>query len=188
MKILFMAQLNVAVNENRKAGVRRMIKHNLKIDMTPLVDLGFLLIAFFVITTELSKPTVADLYMPKDGKPMLLGNSNALTVLLGKNNTVFYYHGDWQEAIKNGQIFQTNFSYSKGLGEVIRKQQQWLDINKTNSEGRNGLMLLIKADNEANYENLLKALDEITINQVNKYAIIKLTVAEKKFLKEKNQE
>ena len=106
MKILFMAQLNVAVNENRKAGIRRMIKHNLKIDMTPLVDLGFLLIAFFVITTELSKPTVADLYMPTDGKPMLFCNSNALTVLLGKNNTVFYYHWDWQEAIKNGQIFQ----------------------------------------------------------------------------------
>ena len=88
MKTLFMAQLNVAINKNRKAGMRRMTKHNLKIDMTPMVDLGFLLIAFFVITTELSKPTVADLYIPKGDKPMPLANSKALTVLLGKNNTV----------------------------------------------------------------------------------------------------
>ena len=90
--------------------------------MTPMVDLGFLLIAFFVITTELSKPTVTDLYMPKDGNPTPLGNSNALTVLLGKNNTVFFYHGDWEEATKKDQIYQTNFSYSKGLGDVIRKK------------------------------------------------------------------
>jgi biopolymer transport protein ExbD len=185
-KTLLMGQLNAAINENRKAGVRRMTKHNLKIDMTPMVDLGFLLIAFFVITTEMSKPTVADLYMPKDGKPILLGNSNALTVLLGKNNTVFYYHGDWEYAKKGGQIFQTNFSYNKGLGEIIRNKQQWLDINRTNKEGRNGLMLLIKAANEANYENVLKALDEIAINQVKKYAIVKLTSAESDFLKDKS--
>jgi biopolymer transport protein ExbD len=57
-----------------------------------------------------------------------------------------------------------------------------------NKEGRNGLMLLIKADNEASYENLVKILDDITINQVKKYAIIKLTQAEKDYLKEKNQE
>jgi biopolymer transport protein ExbD len=186
MKTLFMVQLNVAVNKKRKAGVRRMTKHNLKMDMTPMVDLGFLLIAFFVITTELSKPTVADLYMPKDGKPMPLGNSNALTVLLGKNNTVFYYEGDEKEAIKNPQIFQTNFYYGKGLGEIIRKKQQWLDINRTNKEGRDGLMLLIKAANEANYENVLKVLDEIAINQVKKYAIIKLTQEERDFLKDKS--
>ena len=48
-------------------------------------------------------------------------------------------------------------------------------------------MLLIKASNEANYENVLKALDEIAINQVKKYAIIKLTQSERDFLKEKNQ-
>src|SRR5258705_4138035 len=148
-----MAPINVWVNKNRKVGVRRMSRHSLKLDMTPMVDLGFLLIAFFVITIELSKPAVADLYMPKDGIPILLANSNALTVLLGKNNNVFYYHGDWEEAMKSGQIFQTHISYNKGLGEVMRKKQQWLDINKGKDEGRDGLMLLIKAGNEANYEN-----------------------------------
>ena len=188
-----MAQLNVPVNDpstslSGKAGVRRMTKHNLKIDMTPMVDLGFLLIAFFVVTTELSRPTIVDLYMSKDGPPTDLGTSNALTVLLGKNNSIFYYGGDWEVAIKAKQIFQTNFSYAKGLGEIIRKKQGWLDINMANKEGRDGLMLLIKAGNDANYENVLKVLDEITINQVKKYAIIKLTKAERDFLKDKNHE
>jgi len=59
-----------------------MIKHNKRIDMTPMVDPGFLLISFFVITTELSRPRAMDLFMPKDGRPMLPGESNALTDLL----------------------------------------------------------------------------------------------------------
>lgn len=185
-----MAQLNVALNDpsaslRSKAGVRRMTKHSLRIDMTPMVDLGFLLIAFFVITTELTKPTVADLYMPKDDKPMSLGKSNALTVLLGKNNAVFYYEGEWQEAIKTGEVFQTNFSYNKGIGDVIREKQQWLDINRVKGEGRNGLMLLVKAGNETIYDDLLKTLDEVAINQIKKYTIIKLTPEEEKFLKGK---
>jgi biopolymer transport protein ExbD len=156
--------------------------------MTPMVDLGFLLITFFVITTALSKPTVMDLYMPKGGDSTGLGQSNALTVLLGRNNTVYYYHSDWEEAIKAGLVFETNFSYDKGLGEVIREKQHLLDVNNVKGEGRNGLMLLIKADKEAHYENVVKALDEARINEVKKYAVIKLSQPEINFLKGKEQE
>jgi biopolymer transport protein ExbD len=126
MKTLLMGQLNVTVNNpstllRGRAGVRRMVKHNPKTDMTPMVDLGFLLITFFVITAELSKPTMADLYMPKDGPPIPVANSKTLNVLLGRNNAVFYYQGNWGEAIKTKQILETNFSYIKGIGEVIVK-------------------------------------------------------------------
>jgi biopolymer transport protein ExbD len=95
----------------------------------------------------------------------------------------FFITRHWEEAVKAGQIFQTNFSYSNGIGEVIRKKQQWLDINRGNDEARNGLMLLIKADDNTSYENLLKVMDEIAINQVKKYAILKLTQEENDYLK-----
>src|SRR5687768_12504833 len=75
-----------------RRGVARMKKHSLKTDMTPMVDLGFLLIAFFIMTTELNKPVVTRLNMPHDGPSIPLAMSNALTVLLGDNNTVYYYH------------------------------------------------------------------------------------------------
>src|SRR5258705_5497897 len=112
--------LETGIDHRRRPGVRRMKKHSLRTDMTPMVDLGFLLITFFVFTAELSKPSVVKLNMPIDGPPVLLANSNALTFLLDGNNVVYYYHGDWKEASATGQVFKTNFSVMDGLGKVIR--------------------------------------------------------------------
>ncbi len=174
--------------KRQKPGVRRMLRHSLKVDMTPMVDLGFLLITFFVITTELSKPTMMNLYMPKDGPPMPLGESNALSFLLGKNNMVYYYNGDWKDAKKKNEIFKTTYSGIDGIRKVINEKQRRLDagINK-NKEGRDGLMLLIKPGKEASYKNVVAVLDEVTINIVKKYAVVKLSGEEAGFLKSKEE-
>ncbi len=185
-----MAQLNSTGNESpvnprKRRGVIRMVKHNLRVDMTPMVDLGFLLITFFVITTELAKPTAMNLYMPKDGGPPTeLGASNALTVLLDKDK-MYYYNGDWKDAIKTGGIIETNFSGTADLRKVIGEKQLLLDVTQKNKEGRDGLMLLIKPGNEVSYKNVVDVLDETTISMVKKYAIVKQSVDEKAWLKEK---
>ena len=92
-----MATINSSINEHRKAGVRRAAKHSLRTDMTPMVDLGFLLITFFVITAEMSKPTTTKLNMPKEGDDMPVGESYSLTILLSENNAVYYYEGNWND-------------------------------------------------------------------------------------------
>lgn len=173
--------IDTAMNERRRAGVRRSKKQNPKTDMTPMVDLGFLLITFFVITTELNRPATLALGMPKDGPPIRLGNANALTFLLEKDNTIHYYHGEWDEASKNNQIFQTNFSAKTVLRKLIREKQQRLDsVNK--KEGRSGLMILIKPGKEATYRNVIDMLDEALISDVKKYAVLKQTDMEVQYL------
>ncbi|MEI9909493.1 MAG: biopolymer transporter ExbD [Bacteroidota bacterium] len=166
-----MTEINIPTYNRRRVGVARAKRHSLKTDMTPMVDLGFLLITFFVMTVQLSKPSVVDLNMTKDGFPVLLGNSNALTILLDKNDRVYYYEGDWKDASRNEKIFQTNFSANSGLRKVIQEKQQWLDSHDQ-KEGRKGLMLLIKAGNGSSYENLINSLDEALINVVEKYAVL----------------
>lgn len=184
-----MAQLNSTANESpvtprKRRGVIGMIKHNLRVDMTPMVDLGFLLITFFVITTELAKPTAMNLYMPKDGPPTELGASNALSVLLDKDK-IYYYNGDWNEAIKTGGIIETNLSGTADLRKIISEKQQLLDVTQKNKEGRSGLMLLIKPGNDVSYKTVVDVLDETTISMVKKYAIVKQSPDEKTWLKEK---
>lgn len=172
-------------NSRKRASETRIIKHSLKIDMTPMVDLGFLLISFFVITAELSKPTVMDLVMPKDGPPLPLKESGALTLLLGKGNVVFYYEGMWEEAIKKEKIFPVHLAGANSLRELINQKQKRLEKITNNKEGRNRLMLLIKPGNEATYKLIIDVLDETSINLVTKYALIKQSNEEMVWLKNK---
>ncbi len=171
-----------AANNLHKAGVRRMIKHTLRIDMTPMVDLGFLLISFFVITTEMSKPTAMNLYMPKDGPPSPIANSNALTIIPAADNTLYYYFGNWEEAEKTSSVHKTNYAGNNSIRDIIIARQQQLDADVKSKEKRDGLMLLIKPTSEASYKNMVDVLDEATINMVKRYAVLKLSAEEMKWV------
>lgn len=166
--------------QRHRAGVRRPVKHQLRIDMTPMVDLGFLLISFFVITTELSKPTVMPLAMPKDGGEADLGESYAFTVLLDSQENAWYYHGNWPAAVAKKAVYPVNGT--KELRQKIQERQQWLDIHP-GKEGRAGLMVLVKSSPDASYKQVVDVLDEMAINQVKKYAVIKPTLSELEWMK-----
>lgn len=178
-----MEAINIEVIDRRRAGVGRPKKHHPKMDMTPMVDLGFLLISFFIMTTELSKPVVAPLTMPREGPPIKLGNSNALTVLLPGDDSVYYYHGNWKEAVAEKGIVKTSLYSGDGLRKVIIEKKQWLDMNEK-KEGRHGLMMLIKSTGETSYKNVIDVLDETMINDVRKYALVKIEAEEAAWIKE----
>lgn len=169
---------NPAGASRKRDGVRRPVKLNCKIDMTPMVDLGFLLISFFVITTELTKPTAMNLYMPADGTDTQLGESNALTIIPASDNKLYYYFGKWEDALAGAAIFTTGYAGDNSIREVIINKQRALDKDPRSKEKRDGLMLLIKPTGGATYKNVVDVLDETAINQVKKYAVIKITDAE----------
>jgi len=154
-----------------------------------MVDLGFLLITFFVFTTTMSTPRATDLFMPKDSKdPSRLPKSLALTMLLDDNNKIYYYHGDFIDALKANEIFETNYSTYAGMGEVIRKKQKDLEESKKFADGKNGLMLIIKPTSESVYKNVVDAMDEAIINGVKKYAIVEPGKDELNFLNNKSRQ
>ncbi len=172
---------NTAVR--RRPGVRSQKKRILRIDMTPMVDLGFLLIAFFVMTTQLGEPRSMRLNMPTDGPPMGLGLSNALTIILNGENQVCYYPGEWTQATAENTVRRTNLSMTNGIGKIIREKQEQLDRLSTSKEGRDGLMLLIKAGPGADYRSIIDAIDETLINSVKKYVLLKAEPEELDYLK-----
>lgn len=166
----------------RSRAAARVKKHSVKTDMTPMVDLGFLLIAFFVMTTEMSRPSVTHLNMPKEGgEPSTLGESNAVTFLISSHQ-VYYYLGDWSKAKAAGQVKKTSFSVKDGIGSIIRQRQAWLATQPATREGRDGMMFIIKPGPDANYRQVIDALDETQINGVKKYILLKPEKEEVAFL------
>ena len=178
-----MTEINIADPSCPKAGVGRIKKANLKIDMTPMVDLGFLLIAFFIFTTEISKPAITSLYMPKDGDSTKVAESKSLTILLSNSDHVFYYNGDMNQAIKNNQVFLTSYDEMNGLGNIIRQSQNELNKRKIDKKD---LVVLIKPGRECSYKNVINALDEMLINGVSRYVITDLENEEISFLERPN--
>lgn len=173
-----MAEINTAASGRNRGDMRRKI-HSTRVDMTPMVDLGFLLITFFMLTTTLAKPKSMDLVMPRsDGDSMRIKDSKALTIMLGRNNQIAYYEGMGNDPLQPPQVKYTGFASRNGIGDVIRaKRKQVME-----AYGKNELMVLIKADNNANYKNVVDIMDEMLINDVDRYAMADISPAEQSFL------
>ena len=150
-------------------GVKKGKKLSTKVDLTPMVDLGFLLITFFIFTTTMSTPTAMKLFLPKDTEKPEEQNkakeSGALTLLLGKDRNVFYYEGILKD---DGSNFKS--SNFKELRDLI------LDKKKRTDE--KDLVIVIKANTDSKFKDVVDALDEMTINAVKRYALVDIAEAE----------
>ena len=171
-----MAQLQLQSASSGKKS-RRYLPAVPRIDMTPMVDLGFLLITFFIVTTTMAEARATDLLMPKEGPPGEVKESAALTLLLGDNETVYTYDGRWEDAAARQQVQALHFDDKTKLRQLIQARQAALGNDKEQ------LMVLMKATEESRYSNVIDALDEMILHQVKRYAIVDITPAEADYVK-----
>ncbi len=177
-----------------KGGKVRSKKMSTRIDFTPMVDLGFLLITFFMLTTTLAKPQILALVMPdkdidkEDIEPVK--ESKVLTLLLGANDKVYWYEG-----ITDAKLDSTDYS-AEGVRDVILKKMDKVkeqfgldDYKKKNKEGveedlkGSFINVIIKPMKDARYKNLVDALDEMAICKVRYYVILDVSPLEEAFVK-----
>lgn len=156
---------------------RRTFRRILHPDMTPMVGLCFLLVAFFLLAADFTKPTVIPLSMPvkpkMDGEATQIGPCvGAVTLILGKNNKVHYYLGMLPADVKP-ELHTTDFTVT-GLRQVLLKEKAEL--------GR--FVVLIKPSDEAKYRNVVDALDEMNITDQYRYALVDISQREEELLKE----
>jgi biopolymer transport protein ExbD len=173
-----MAEMDTSSGGGHKKGpgVKKSKKLSTRIDLTPMVDLGFLLITFFVFTTTMSQPTAMNMNEPKDDDPnkeIKVKESGAMTILLGKANQVYYYYGRLEEDKLSEQFKSTNH---KLIRDLIVQKKKTTDIDD--------LMYIIKADKESKFKDVIGILDEMIICNVppGHYAEVDITPAEQKLI------
>jgi biopolymer transport protein ExbD len=139
-------------------------KKSLRVDLTPMVDLGFLLVTFFILSTVLSAPTIATLIMPKDTMVTTAVKTNAaLTLLLIRNDSIDYYEGDTPK-----QEFMKHCSISNLRSVIQQKQQKVAEVLGDRKE----TVVIISPGSESTYKNFVDALDEIQINDIQHYFVV----------------
>ncbi len=162
-----------------KGGKVRSKKQSTRVDMTPMVDLMFLLITFFMLTTTLAKPQAMDLAMPdkNDNKEDQLdvADTRTMTLLLGNKNRIEWYIG----LVDNPKTPPTVENYGKdGIRKAILDKAKEIKA----ATGKD-LIVLVKPSDKSNYRNLVDILDEIKITNVQQYAIVDITEPEIGLLK-----
>jgi len=179
-----MAEMDTSSGGGHKkgSGVKKGKKLSTRVDLTPMCDLGFLLITFFIFTTTMSQPTAMRLFLPKDtNKPEEQNKakaSGALTILLGKDNNVFYYEGILDNSASNFK--SSNFgSGDDGIRNVI--------LHKKLNTNEKDLVIVIKPSVECTYKNVVDILDEMSINIVKKYALVDISDIEYKLVQKSEQ-
>lgn len=191
-----MAAINTPMAQTgcRKGFAQNVKKANPKVDMTPMVDLGFLLITFFIFTTSMNTPKTMNLLMPKDeGGHTNTAESGALTILISANSHLYFYNGLLKTDGSN--IIPTNFSEIRKV--IIRKKQSVIAAYTPNADceakavanhqsiedcQQQNMMVLIKPDEHADYNSIVNMLDEMTINKIARYALLEANKEELKFM------
>ena len=141
-----------------------------RVDMTPVVDLSFLLLTFFMLTTTFIKPQVMDLILPEDqteiNRPMV-NEDRVLSLVPDGNNKLYWFIG-----ITDPEVHETDYSET-GIRRLLLEQNK--AINK--------IVVLIKPSRDSTYENLVNILDELEITEVARYALIDITEEDLNILK-----
>lgn len=148
-----------------KKGGKRL---STRVDLTPMVDLGFLLITFFIFTTAMSQPTAMKLFLPRDeNTPMLLKESGALTVLPAQNGIIYYYEG----ILGKENFQQTNLKAIRTI--LLAKKQRTPEKD---------FLVVIKPSVTTNYGAVVDILDEMTINDIKRYMLTNISKEEESLI------
>jgi biopolymer transport protein ExbD len=165
-----MAEISTTTTNRKSRGVTKSRKLSTRVDLTPMVDLGFLLITFFIFTTTISQPAAMRLILPDDRGPRQNeGASSVITLLPGKDNRIYYYEGIDPA---NGKI--TNFTH---LREVL--------LDKKHRTNPTWFEVILKPSADATYGNTVRILDEMKIDDIHHYVLTDITPYEYQLMQSK---
>ncbi|MFI5218591.1 MAG: ExbD/TolR family protein [Bacteroidia bacterium] len=199
-------QTNQGGNEKGKHKKVRAKKSSTHIDMTPMVDLAFLLLTFFMLTTTFSKPKTMEINMPvKDPNSKPPEIANAITILLSEKNKIYWYYGAFKPDTTTLEttdfspfgirklLLEKNKDINDKVKEELKKLERREIADTTYKRKRieimgdkKALTVLVKTDDKAKYKNVVDMLDELNISNIGKYAIVDMMQQEYELIQKQN--
>ena len=176
-----MAEVQVKDNSG-KGGKVRSKKQAPHVDLTPMVDLAFLLITFFMLVTTFNKPNVMDLGLPAKPKDQQkapdteIDLTNSISLIIGKENRIFYHQLSPSE-LTLATLEETTFDRN-GITKVIEQA-------KARAKDPAKFTVIIKPTDDAVYKNFVDILDEMAITKNERYGVTDIKPFEKTLYEQK---
>ncbi len=133
----------------------------IRVDMTPMVDVAFLLLIFFMVTTVFRRPLAMEINMPDPGAKVEVPESNVMTMY----------------------VEETQLRYR--LGKQPLTDLSWNDLQKTlqdNAQANPDLIILVKVSPEARYERMVDMMDALDSAHMQRFSLVAMTDADKQLL------
>ena len=143
-------------SRSRKKGKRKPKKRmNVRMDMTPLVDVAFLLLTFFMMTTVFRKPSTMEINLPPNDAKVDIAESNLLTIRIDEAKMIYYNFGiDVPKKIKFDEL-------SKFLLETSTQNPK--------------LVVLLKIDRKEKFNYMVDVIDELNVAKLDRFSIAPMT-------------
>lgn len=170
----------------KKGNTFKSKRMSTRVDMTPMVDLGFLLITFFMLATTMSKPTAMSVFFPSksdDGIGQPIKASGVLTIFLGARDEIYYLDGMAADDEKAASTLKTTNPGFDLRNVIFDAQKRVQSLVRSEGQEDNELIIVIKPTAVSSYKNMVDAMDEMTITKSRRYALVdELTADEEKLL------
>jgi biopolymer transport protein ExbD len=177
-----MAELDTSGGGKNKGGKVRSKKQSTRVDLTAMVDLAFLLITFFMLTTTLAKPQAMDMALPDkdkvDQQELTVADNRTMTILLGSGNRLEWYMGMVDNPMTPPQV--DNYGRNGIRKALIENSKK---VIAATGDPKKGLIVLIKPSDQSNYRNFVDILDEMKVSNIQQYAIVDISEPEIALLK-----
>jgi biopolymer transport protein ExbD len=161
--------LSQSRGKQKHSGKKKAKRVGVRIDMTPMVDVAFLLLTFFMLTTTMSKPETMEINLPPKDTHAEVPESNLLTLRVTDDFRIFWNIGnDKPEAVEGTD----KKSRLEKMGKLLK------DRNAANAK----LITLIKVNGKAKYIDMVDVMDELNLNNINRFSLAPMDDADMRLI------
>lgn len=133
----------------------------IRMDMTPMVDVAFLLLIFFMVTTVFRTPQALEINLPPDKQAQTqIAESNLLQLRVLSEDKVF-----WKRGTKTDPWLRTSLVALKDVLAPLKNNDK--------------IVVLISIDREAKFNSMVSIIDQLDIVKLDRFSIVELSAKDK---------
>jgi biopolymer transport protein ExbD len=150
-------------HDKKKKKHKHKVRLGVRIDMTPMVDVAFLLLTFFMLTTTMNRPQTMEINLPPNNDVKIeVAESNLLTLRIKEDGTIYW-----------------------NIGSQPPQKIEFKDIRTTigqKNQENPKLITLIKIDRKGKYHMMVDIMDQLNLANITRFSLAPMLDADKALL------